>query len=74
MKNIIPGAARLCRRPTVSWHTQFPMKCDESLVFVVAEVVSNQFKAMKKIFLSLTGVFVNIKTMVKILYSGVLDR
>jgi len=25
------------------------MKCDESLVFVVAEVVSNQFKAIKKI-------------------------
>jgi len=25
------------------------MKCDESLVFVVAEVVSNQFKAIKKL-------------------------
>jgi len=25
------------------------MKCDESLVFVVAEVVSNQFKVIKKI-------------------------
>jgi len=25
------------------------MKCDESLVFVVAEVVSNQFKAINKI-------------------------
>jgi len=41
---------------TKSCHTKFPMKCDESLVFVVAEVVSNQFKAIKKIFLSLTGV------------------
>jgi len=37
---------------TKSCHTKFPMKCDESLVFVVAEVVSNQFKAIKKIFLS----------------------
>jgi len=46
---------------TKSCHTQFSMKYDESLVFVVAEVVSNQFKAIKKI-------------MVKILYSGVLDR
>jgi len=35
---------------TKSCHTKFPMKCDESLVFVVAEVVSNQFKAVKKIF------------------------
>jgi len=42
---------------TKSYHTKFPMKCDESLVFVVAEVVSNQFEAIKKIFLSLTGVF-----------------
>jgi len=31
---------------------KFPMKRDESLIFVVAEVVSNQFKAIKKIFLS----------------------
>jgi len=34
------------------------MKCDESLVFIVAEVVSNQFKsikAMKKIFLRYGG-------------------
>jgi len=73
---IIPGEARLGRRPTgvahskitrvrvLSWplpmltslyfltvtkscHTKFPMKCDESLVFVVAEVVSNQFEAIK---------------------------
>jgi len=44
---------------TKSCHTKFPMKCDESLVFVVAEVVglSNQFKMIKKIFLSLAGVF-----------------
>jgi len=78
---VIPGAARLGRRPTgvarskitrvlvLSWplpvltnlyfltvtkscHTKFPMKCDERLVFVVAEVASNQFKAIKKIFLS----------------------
>jgi len=28
------------------------MKCDESLVFVVTEVVSNQFKAIKKMYLS----------------------
>jgi len=78
-QNIIPGTARLGRRPTgiahskitrvrvLSWplpvltslyfltvtkscHMKFPMKCDESLVFVVAEVVSNQFKAIKKIF------------------------
>jgi len=28
------------------------MKCDESLVFVVTKVVSNQFKAINKIFLS----------------------
>jgi len=73
---IIPGAARLGRRPTgiahckitrvciLSWplpvltslyfltvtkscHTLTKscyMKCDESLVFVVAEVVNNQFK------------------------------
>jgi len=34
---------------TKSCHTKFLMKCDESLVFVVAEVVSNQFKAIKKI-------------------------
>jgi len=76
---VIPGAARLGRRPTgvayskitrvrvLSWplpvltslyfltvtkscHTKVPMKCDETLVFVVAEVVSNQFKAIKKIF------------------------
>jgi len=80
MGNVIPGAARLGRRPTgvahskitrvrvLSWplpmltslyfltvtkscHMQYPMKFDESLVFVVAEVVSNQFKAIKKIFL-----------------------
>jgi len=73
---IIPGAARLGRRPrgvahskitrvrVLSWplpmitslyfltvtkscHTKFPIKCDERLVFVVAEVVSNQFKATK---------------------------
>jgi len=84
--SIIPGAARLGRRPTgvahskitrvrvLSWplpvltslyfltvtkscYTKFPTKCDESLVFVVAEVVSNQFKAITKIFLSLKGVF-----------------
>jgi len=44
---------KLCQRlytgRTKSCHTKFPMKCDESLVFVVAEVVSNQFKARKKI-------------------------
>jgi len=36
---------------TKSCHTKSTMKCDESLVFVVAEVVSrpNQFKAIKKI-------------------------
>jgi len=34
---------------TKSYHTKFPMNGDESLVFVVAEVVSNQFKAIKKI-------------------------
>jgi len=42
---------------TKSRHTKFPMKCDESLVFVVAEVVNNQFKTIKKILLSLTDVF-----------------
>jgi len=42
---------------TKSCHTKFPMKCDKSLVFVVVQVVSNQFKVIKKIFLSLTGVF-----------------
>jgi len=78
---LIPGKARLGRRPTgvanskftcmhvlsgplqmltslyfltvtKSCHTKFPMKCNESLVFVVVEVVSNQFKAIKQIFLS----------------------
>jgi len=37
---------------TKSCHTVMKscyMKCDESLVFVVAEVVSNRFKAIKKI-------------------------
>jgi len=34
---------------TKSCHTKFSMKCDESLVFVVAEVVCNQFKAIKAI-------------------------
>jgi len=84
IERLIPGEARLGRRPTgvahskitrvrvLSWplpvfpslyfltvtksrHTKFLMKCDESLVFVVAEVVNNQFKAIKaikKIFLS----------------------
>jgi len=41
-----------CHTVTKSCHTKFPMKCNESLVFVVTEVVSNQFKAIKKIFLS----------------------
>jgi len=79
MHVLIPGAARLGRRPMgvahskitrvriLSWplpvltslyfltvtkycNMKFPMKCDESLVFVVAEAVSNQFKAIKKIF------------------------
>jgi len=35
---------------TNSCHTKFAMKFDESLVFVVAEVVSNQFKVIKKIY------------------------
>jgi len=88
---VIPGEARLGRRPTgvghskitrvcvLSWplsvlpslyfltvtkscHTKFPMKCDESLVFVVAEVVSNQFKAIKtikKIFLRMVVITKN---------------
>jgi len=34
---------------TKSCHAQFPMKCDETPVFVVAEVVSNEFKAIKAI-------------------------
>jgi len=65
------------------------MKGDESLVLVVTEVVSNQFKAIKKIsvFSVNTGkkyfiwvfwttplYWTIVIIMVKILYSGVLDR
>jgi len=55
-----------CHTVTKSCHTKFPMKCDESLVFVVAEVVSNQFKDIKKILVFPVN---NGKK-----YSGVLDR
>jgi len=73
-QKLIPGAARLGRRPTCVAHSKITrvrilswplpvlismyfltvtkschMKCDESLVFVVPEVVSNQFEAIKKI-------------------------
>jgi len=50
---------------TKSCHTKFPMKCDEGLVFVVVEVVSNQFKAIKaikKIFLSTVVITKNYTT------------
>jgi len=59
------------------------MKFDESLVIVVTEVVRNQFKAIKKIFLSTVVItknytsnrcFVNIKIMVKNTLFGVLHR
>jgi len=54
-----------CHTVTKSCHTKFPMKCDESLVFIVAEVVSNQFKAIKaikKIFLSMVFITKNYMT------------
>jgi len=51
-----------CHMVTKSCHTKFPMKCNESLVFVVTEVVSNQFKAIKKIFLSTLVITKNYMT------------